>query len=62
MSHTGFGILSCDKPDSRSIHKVFFPGGPRFLSGCALGICEGYEVASPAIYGEQIRHHFPSYG
>ncbi len=22
MSHTGFGILSCDKPDSRSIHKA----------------------------------------
>jgi hypothetical protein len=40
----------------------FAPEGRRFLSRCALGICEGYEVALPPIHGEQIRHHFPSYG
>src|SRR4029077_20647135 len=40
----------------------FSPGGPRFLSLCPLGICEGYEVPLPAIHGEQIRHHFSSYG
>jgi len=48
---------------ARCVILLFFaPGGPRFLSRCALGIWEGYEVALSPIHGEQIRHHFPSYG
>jgi hypothetical protein len=47
---------------ARCVILLFFARRPRFLSRCALGICEGYEVALPPIHGEQIRHHFPSYG
>jgi hypothetical protein len=47
---------------ARCVILLFSPRGPRFLSRCALGICERYEVALPSIHGEQIRHHFPSYG
>ena len=46
---------------ARCVILFFSPGGPRFLSRRALGICEGYEVALPPIHGEQIGHHFPSY-
>src|ERR1700758_5338729 len=47
---------------ARCVILLSFSRRPRFLSRCALGICEGYEVALPAIHGEQIRHHFSSYG
>jgi hypothetical protein len=32
---------------ARCVILLFPPGGPRFLSRCALGICEGDEVAPP---------------
>jgi hypothetical protein len=41
---------------------LFFAQRAAVLSRRALGICKGYEVALPAIHGEQIRHHLPSYG
>src|SRR5262249_10099720 len=41
---------------------VFCARRLRFLSRRALGVWEGYEVALSPIHGEQIRHHFPSYG
>src|SRR5579864_2689883 len=47
---------------ARCVILLSFSRRPRFLSRCALGICEGHEVALPAIHGEQIRHHFSSYG
>ena len=48
---------------ARCVTLLFFaPEGRRFLSRCALGICEGHEVALPPIHGEQIRRQFPSYG
>src|SRR5579864_6901485 len=47
---------------ARCVILLSFSRRPRFLSRCALGICEGYEVALPAIHCEQIRHHFSSYG
>jgi hypothetical protein len=46
---------------ARCVILLFPPVGLRFLSRCALGICEGDEIALPAIQGEQIRHHFSSY-
>ena len=47
---------------ARCVILLFFAQGAAVLCRRALGICEGYEVALPAIHGEQIRHHLPSYG
>jgi hypothetical protein len=47
---------------ARYVILLFFARGPRFLGRCTPRICEGDEVALPPIHGEQIRHHFSSYG
>jgi hypothetical protein len=47
---------------ARCVILLFFAQRAAVLCRRALGICEGYEVALPAIHGEQIRHHLPSYG